>query len=234
MDSPPAIVEMVYSVERTKANVGEVMFKEREWDLFIQVFTLTDRMQHLAWYFAFEKFPEQHYIELINTDEIASEGERAIWDAYGEADNWVGSLLDEIDLTKDVVFLVSDHGFTTGTGMQYLSGVHRLEGTFVLAGGPVEPVSTSDYSQNKSDDKSVNDLTRNILYLMGLPVGEDMIGDMWFDLYTDEYVRENPLQTIPTYNLEVTEKEARHMIDPSALEQLKGLGYIDGGNIEGN
>jgi hypothetical protein len=230
----PAIVELVGEVEKTKARVGETLFDEKQWDLFIQVFTYTDRMQHLAWYFAHDKVPEDLYINLFNADEIKSDGLKAIEDAYVMADEWLGYMIRKIDFDKDVVFVSSDHGFTAGTGMQYLSGVHRLDGMYIIAGGPVNPVSSSDFMQNMAGRKSVRDLTKNMLYMMGLPIGQDMAGDVWRDIFGEYYASANPVTSIPTYNKEETEKEARHLIDQSAIEQLKGLGYLNGGNVEGN
>jgi predicted AlkP superfamily phosphohydrolase/phosphomutase len=231
----PAIVELVGEVEKTKSRVGQTLFDEKEWDLFIQIFTYTDRMQHLGWYFSLGKVPEELYINLFNADQIASDGKRAIEGAYVMADEWLGSMIRKIDFDKDVVFVVSDHGFTAGTGTQYLSGVHRLDGIYIVAGGPVNPVNRGDFMQNMSERKSVRDLTKNMLYMMGLPVGQDMAGEVWLDLISKSYLAENPVTTIPTYNKEESEKEARHLIDDSALEQLKGLGYLNGGGgVEGN
>lgn len=231
----PAIVDLVGKVENTKARVGETLFDEHEWDLFIQIFTYTDRMQHLGWYFANDKVPKELYADLFNADEIASKGKKAIEDAYVMGDEWLGSMIRKIDFSKDVVFVVSDHGFQAGTGMQYLSGVHRLDGIYVIAGGPVSPVSSADFMQNIAGRKSTKDLTKNMLYMMGLPIGQDMCGEVWLDLFDKNYVDDNPVTTIPTYNKEESEKEARHLIDESAMEQLKGLGYLNGGGgVEGN
>ncbi len=232
----PAVKELLVTTEDMKSRVGKFLFDEREWDLFIQIFSLTDRIQHPTWLFKYGIAPENRFAGSYNADLIERVSVGAIDEAYIKADIWLGDLMEKTNRAKDVVMILSDHGFQTGTGKEALFGVHRIEGVYAIWGGPVKPVSRSDFSLNKSESKSVNDIGRNILYLMGLPIGEDMVGEIWFDLYDESFVEKHPVKTIATYDKAEDEKAVLQRLDPSALEQLKGLGYLNGGgaNVEGN
>ncbi|MBU1023793.1 alkaline phosphatase family protein, partial [bacterium] len=222
----PAIKELLIYTENQKSKVGKALFDERQWDLFIQIFTLTDRLQHPAWRFREGNFPEKYFKGLYNEEIIQKEAVGAIDEAYIKADIWLGDMLRNFNPQKDVLIIVSDHGFTAGTGEYILSGDHRLEGIYVVWGGPVKALNSVDFMKNQSSTKSIKDITKNILYLMGLPTGADMIGEFWFDLYDESWVESHQPTTIPTYDKE-DQGGTQHPIDPSSLEQLKGLGYLE-------
>ena len=223
----PAIKEIVFETEAQKSEVGKVLFDEREWDLFIQVFVLTDRVQHPAWGFKYGTFPKDLLKGLYKSDLIERTAVTAIDEAYEKADEWLGDMLKNFNPKEDVVIILSDHGFTAGEDDFALGGGHRLEGMYVILGGPVKSSSLSDYKKNESQSKSVNDVTKNILYLMGLPIGNDMVGELWYDLYDESWVELNQPSIIPTYDKEIENGGIMQTIDPSALEQLKGLGYLE-------
>lgn len=232
----PAVKELLVSTEEMKSRVGKFLFDEREWDLFIQVFSLSDRIQHPTWLFKYGNAPADRFSGLYNADLIERDAVDAIDEAYIAADKWIGDLMSKTNSSEDVVMILSDHGFQAGSGKDALWGVHRIEGVYAIWGGPVKPESKSDFTKNQTEPKSIKDIGCNILYLMGLPVGEDMVGEIWFDLYDETYVENNPATTIATYDVAEEKKGTLKRLDPSALEQLKGLGYLDGGgaNVEGN
>ncbi len=230
----PAIKELLISTESKKSVVGKALFDENEWDLFIQVFTLTDRLQHPTWAFRYGEYSDTQLKNLENAEMIQKIGYDAIAEGYDLADEWIGDILEGVDPENDVILIASDHGFKAGSGLEVNLGIHRGDGIYVAWGGPIEPVSRGDYKSNKSENKSVKDITRNMLYLTGLPVGEDMAGEIWLDFINPDFLDSHPVTTIPTYNSAEETRGTQQKIDPSALEQLKGLGYIDGGNIEGN
>ncbi len=233
----PAVKELLVDTEKMKSRVGKFLFDEREWDLYIQVYSLTDRLQHPTWLFKYGNAPEDRFSGLYNADLVEQEAVNAIDEAYISADKWLGDLMKKTNPSKDVIMILSDHGFQAGTGKDALWGVHRLEGVYAIWGGPVKPESRSDYSRNMAENKSIKDITRNILYLMGLPIAEDMVGKIWFDLFDENFVEKHPVKTIPTFDKAEAKKGVTQRLDPSALEQLKGLGYLDGGggaNVEGN
>lgn len=222
----PAIKEMLLYTADTQAKVGNVLFNERDWDMFIQVFSITDRLQHPTWAFKYGEIPDGKFVGLDNIDEIQFAGEQAIEEAYVRCDKWIGNYMENIDPEKDIVFITSDHGFMQGDHAQSLLGVHHLDGIYILWGGLIKPVSRSDYIQNRSERKSIIDVTKNVLYILGLPLAKDMGGKLWLDLLDPEYIKNNIPELISTYNLEEAEKEITHTVDESTLEQLRGLGYI--------
>ena len=69
---------------------------------------------------------------------------------------------------------------------------------------------------------------------MDLPVGNDMVGQVWLDLFDEKYTENNPVKSIDTYNVVEKVKKTQKKMELTAIELLEGLGYIDGGNIEGN
>jgi predicted AlkP superfamily phosphohydrolase/phosphomutase len=231
----PAIKDFQFYAESTRTKVGEYLFDERQWDLFIQAFVLTDRMQHPTWAFKSGSFPETSFAGLDNGEEIRTEASNAIDEAYIKCDEWLGSVLRNADPSKDVIIIVSDHGFTQGINAEALYGVHRKEGIYLVWGDPVNTVNRREYSENKSPDIHVADITPNILYLMGLPVAKDMEGKVWTDLFDSSWVSAHPGTSIETYNTAEKVKGTMQEVDKSTLEQLRGLGYLDGAtNIEGN
>jgi len=231
----PAIKDILMYESEKKVKVGETMFQEGQWDLFIQVFSLTDRLQHPTWVFRYQQYEPS---ELANSEEgrkIIELEKSSIEDAYAQCDSWIGQLLDNMNPQKDILMLVSDHGFTQGTGREQNLGAHRLEGIYLVWGDPIKNTNRGDYKQNRGDKKSILDVTPNILYLLGLPVANDMPGQIWLDLYDDGFEKTNPPSSIETYNKEEDVKGTQQRIDPSALEQIKGLGYLqEGANIEGD
>jgi len=74
------------------------------------------------------------------------------------------------------------------------------------------------------------DVTPTILYLMGLPVARDMDGKVIVDAIAHEFLKENPITYIDTYEnigerrfIDKDEKK----VDKEYLEYLKSLGYIN-------
>jgi predicted AlkP superfamily phosphohydrolase/phosphomutase len=231
----PAIKDLLMYEADKKVKVGKTLFQEGQWDLFIQAFTLTDRLQHPTWVFRYHQYEPQEMMHSEEGSNIIEMEKSSIEDAYIKCDSWLGDILSNINPQKDIIILTSDHGFTRGVGREVNIGVHRLEGIYLVWGDPVRNTNIKDYKKNRGEKKSILDVTPNIIYLLGLPVGEDMPGKLWLDLYDDEYEKSNPPSFIDTYDVEENVKGMQQKIDPAALEQIKGLGYLqEGANIEGN
>jgi len=231
----PAIRDLLFYMEEKNVQVGETLYKEHEWDLFIHYFGLTDRFQHPTWNYRSGDLKKEALGDIPNRDQVYDEAVGAIDESYAMFDKWLGTVLSTIDPSKDMIMVMSDHGFTQGTGRENKLGAHRLEGIYLVWGEPVTGVNHSDYKSNHADKKSILDITPNMLYLMDLPVAEDLPGKLWLDLYTKEYQDAHKLLTIKTYGKEEAEKGTEQNVDRSTLEQIKGLGYLNGAtNIEGN
>ncbi len=104
------------------------------------------------------------------------------------------------------------------------SGYHRVEdqGIFALVGPGVEP-GPLDVPVASVD------VTPTALWLLGLPVGEDMAGHAVTAALTDRAARRRPLRTVPTHE-DGTRPWATGTtptVTPAALERMKALGYVE-------
>jgi arylsulfatase A-like enzyme len=105
-----------------------------------------------------------------------------------------------------VVIVISDHGFETVgklrheyeklRGIGHVTGVHDTipppDGVIIMAGGPVK-------SAYEITGASVYDVAPTVLYLLGFPVAEDMVGDVLTDALDENWVNEHPPSYIPSY-----------------------------------
>lgn len=110
--------------------------------------------------------------------------------------------------------------------LKEISGAHTLHGILIISG----PEIKHDYNL---EECSVLDVTPTILHLLGLPAAEDMDGRILTDAFTSEFLEKNPVQTIPSYELEIKTESLGPdtlMRDKELEEQLKerlrSLGYI--------
>lgn len=110
--------------------------------------------------------------------------------------------------------------------LKEISGAHSLHGILIMSG----PGIKHDYNLKEC---SVLDVAPTILHLFGLPAAEDMDGGVLVDAFTSEFLENNPIRIIPSYELEIKSESLRPetlMIDKELEEQLKerlrSLGYI--------
>jgi predicted AlkP superfamily phosphohydrolase/phosphomutase len=104
------------------------------------------------------------------------------------------------------------------------SGYHRVEdqGVFAVLGPGVQagsldvPVASVDVAPTA-------------LWLLGLPVGEDMAGHPVTAALTDRAARRRPVRTIPTHEdgTRPWATGSAPTVTPEALERMKALGYVD-------
>lgn len=76
---------------------------------------------------------------------------------------------------------------------------------------------------------SVFDITPTILYALGNPIAKDMDGCVIVDIFTEDFLTENPAQYIDTYDTIVKKDEIpiESSIDEEIKERLRSLGYIE-------
>ncbi len=106
-----------------------------------------------------------------------------------------------------------------------ISGTHRMEGIFFLKGDGVTP-------GRRIENPEIIDVAPTLLYLLGLPVPEEMDGRVINEAFSENYLESNPVRTIQSektckgksaadgedvYSRDDVEKMSEH---------LKGLGYI--------
>ena len=176
-----------------------------------------DSFQHWYW----RAFQPQYYPGGAGSE--SAEDAQRIPDLYRDFDAFLGRLSETLE--PDTVLLVaSDHGHAPTLVHQYdTQHRHGPPGILILRGGPIRPgfdLATAH----------VYDLFPTVLYLLGLPLPEDIAGQVLVDAIDADFLRQHPLRTIPAYHI----PGLGGRLDPSLdgernrqeLEKLKSLGYI--------
>ncbi|MGJ8697526.1 MAG: alkaline phosphatase family protein [Verrucomicrobiaceae bacterium] len=136
------------------------------------------------------------------------------------------------------VILVSDHGFHSDHlrpkfTPRVPAGItvwHRNQGVLLAKGpGIIASGRASDEVQARSQIYGARllDIAPTILHAFGLPVGDDMEGRVLTELFE----KQDPVQTIPTWEDPDGQKQSRGSLteveSQALLEQFVALGYID-------
>lgn len=106
------------------------------------------------------------------------------------------------------------------------SGNHTLHGILIMAGPDIK-------NNIQLKECSVLDITPTILYMLGLPVGEDMDGAVLKEAFTKRYLQKNPVQYIKSYEgmNRIQDQKSNGInrdkeVEKELLERLRTLGYI--------
>lgn len=87
-----------------QVEVIDYLLSKEEWDLFIGIITVTDRLQHLLWRYAEKKINDE---EMTEDEELYGEG---ILGAYVQIDKAIGHFVERYGAGRKIMIL-SDHGF---------------------------------------------------------------------------------------------------------------------------
>lgn len=211
-DTPKYLFEHLVQVSEIQTDTVTA-FAGGDWRLFVYVNTLVDRVCHPYWAYAhaddYDDLPPQ----------LAERYGFAVKAAYREADRQLGQVLAAVSEPTYVV-LASDHGFHSNEGnkRQYI-GTHDLAGIYLVAGPGIEAPD-----QTPSREANIEDIAPTLLYLLGLPVAEDMAGRVIPEV---RQALNRRLETIPTYEKTAEARGTDEPVDSQTWEQLKGLGYVD-------
>ncbi len=105
------LLGQIYEMAEQRFKVSRHLLATRPWDLFWMVEMGVDRIHHGFWRYS---DPEHRQYQ------AGSPYENAIRDYYVFVDRQIGQLLDDLDLERTAVWVVSDHG------------AKRLDGTFCI------------------------------------------------------------------------------------------------------
>lgn len=132
---------------------------------------------------------------------------------YIYMDGMIKPLLDTAD-KNTTIMVVSDHGL--------MRGKHTDRGVFIVR-GPNIKVNTRLETRVK-----LIDICPTMLYLMGLPVAEDMDGRVCAGAFTDDFLRTRRIRTTHSYGprREYSSKTIESNFDDKIIERLKSLGYL--------
>jgi predicted AlkP superfamily phosphohydrolase/phosphomutase len=178
-----------------------------------------DRVSHRLWG-AIE--PESHYPEVLFDSAQRAVAAAALRSYYEYTDALVGLLAEHYG-PDDLVMIVSDHGFESGTGLGFLTGVHEtaasLDGLVFARGPRIEAAPEKRVV-------SVNDVTPTILAWLGLPIARDMHGRPAPFLAGDPAA----IAQIASYEGAAVDRQADRPSgsEQTMLENLRALGYLEG------
>jgi predicted AlkP superfamily phosphohydrolase/phosphomutase len=132
---------------------------------------------------------------------------------YEAMDRMIEPFLAEAGDGTDI-FLLADHGL--------MRGQHTHRGVCVLAG--------PDFRDGVRLEKKVRltDVCPTLLYLLGLPVAEDMDGRVYLEAFEPDFVRAHRVETIATYGRRkgATAAPLKSNFDREIIDRLKTLGYL--------
>ncbi|MBN2206883.1 MAG: alkaline phosphatase family protein [Candidatus Aminicenantes bacterium] len=123
----------------------------------------------------------------------------------------------------ETVFIVcSDHSFYYNRKAYNHHEEPRLaHGVLFLKGAPIK-------KGHEVRNARVYDILPTMLYLLGLPVAEDMDGRVLTEVIEERYLRKHPVRTIASYegDAPVSTAPRDRTFDKKILEELRSLGYI--------
>jgi predicted AlkP superfamily phosphohydrolase/phosphomutase len=101
------------------------------------------------------------------------------------------------------------------------SGIHRDHGILIAFG--------SQFEKNKIiEGARIYDITPTVLYLLGIPIPDDMDGRVLEGAISRDYLKKNPIKKGITITGEEAAPKSFDLDETMAVkERLKGLGYID-------
>jgi hypothetical protein len=77
------------------------------------------------------------------------------------------------------------------------------------------------------DEVTTLDIAPTVLYLSGLPVAEDMDGQVLTEIIKGDFTGSNPIEVVDTYRIgEILQLESNPAEEAKIKERLKALGYI--------
>jgi len=214
------IFKFEYLKDKTYMNIARYLLKKREVDFFAVYLHGTDAVAHCFW-----KWREPGLYINVPKDEIKSFGD-VIDKYYIYMDSFIGELLENID-ERTIVMIVSDHGERPLYGGH---GVHESQSTHDISTPGVIIIYGKHIKKRKRlDHATVLDITPTILYLMGIPIGKDMDGDILVDSIEKDFLRRNSIDHVPSYETSqrrVSTKGLTSDVDDEIKRQLKALGYL--------
>lgn len=157
-------------------------------------------------------------------------GEKLVSRIYKREDIYSGPYVDN---APDIIFFLKEGEYLADVQpMSYLieqlswktgTGTHRMEGIFIGYGKDIK-------NNLHITNARIIDLAPTILNLMNVPIPEDMDGKVLTEIFTDQFLNDNPPRYVGPSGGLYSDKEADGLYsdqESAHLEaQLKGLGYL--------
>ncbi len=195
-------------------------------DLFIVYYRLPDFMSHSLWLF----YDDSEFTSPADPLEKALFGE-SLKESYRFVDEAIGELLAKWDGRANVL-IVSDHGFGSSLSMEkgeetrsfHLTGNHRPHGVMLATGPDIQP--------GELQGMTAMDVTPTMLAMLGLPVSDQLPGEVTARLLRPGLLEEQPIRTVADYS-DITIAREEFGMDIESLAEdmsaLRGLGYVGEG-----
>lgn len=198
-------------------------------DILATYFRLIDTTSHFTSIFIDEELRKVWIKENEESGAPTPETEKKLYEnmagivepVYSYMDNVVGRIIGESPENATFI-LVSDHGFNfSSKGYTHYETPSLAHGIVLIKGPGVKP----GYRLEKA---CIYDITPTILYMFGLPVGEDMDGHVLLDAFQDDFNKRRKIRFVASYGAPTKSDEAKkpRELDKEVLEDLRSLGYI--------
>ncbi|MFB3897500.1 MAG: alkaline phosphatase family protein [bacterium] len=218
------LVNFAHRPDEFVAATGKLLYPQFNPDLFAIYFEGGDIVSHKTWKYT---YPQEFWG--VSPDRIALYKD-IIPKYYEYLDSLLAFYIQQMD-QNTILVVVSDHGFHAipawkekvygWLGGPYISADHYLapDGIIIFAGKGVKPKTIIEQA-------SIFDITPTLLWLYGLPVAEDMDGNVIQEGFDQNLF--GPIQKIPTYEFSKRSRQItdRPVLTPEMEERLRSLGYI--------
>lgn len=195
------------------------MLAKRPQPRFINFYTHEpDSAQHFYW----KWWEPNRYFGV--TEKGLKENAKRIPKVHRDFDAFLARLRKQVG-PETVILIASDHGHSpTIVHSLYTQHRHGPPGIVLMQGGPVKRGAVLQGAD-------VYDLYPTLLYLLGLPVPQDVQGKVLLEALDPAFVRAHPVRAVPSYaglGLSPGIPGAARDGDMNAaeIEKLKALGYI--------
>ncbi len=212
--------------DRIQDTLVDHYLAEDDYDLFLAYYRFPDVFFHFA-----TLFLERAYHDRIDayvgassgpTPEVLSEFNLKMADVaepiLREKEIMLAKILERVRRENAYLLVVSDHGFVMSTkGYNHYglpAGTLPPDGILAILGPGLKP--------GLRIEASVYDIAPTILYLKGLPVGEDMDGRPLLEAMASP----KPVRTTVYTRMKHQKGLGSADLDKKKLEELKSLGYI--------
>ncbi len=127
----------------------------------------------------------------------------------------------KMEKNKDFLEILDDRKLLSSENTIRPSGIHRDYGIFIAYGRNLEKNKTIDGAR-------IYDIAPTVLYLLGIPIPDDMDGKVLKDAISRDYLMKNPIKKGTASSSEEGTLKSFDSEETAAIkERLKGLGYID-------
>lgn len=194
----------------------QLLTQKGKFDLFAIYFRGTDTMAHQ--FIGFSENPglveeDCGNVAGCNIDRLRS----ALGNYYSFIDDQIGEIVKRLG-KNTITMIVTDHGEAAAGN----KGMHQNNGFIIISGPGIRKTELK---------ASVLDIAPTLLYLLDLPVAQDMDGVVLKNVLEKQLLEDKPLYYIDSYDRIVPGHSIKIQVDRELDEQdteeLKALGYIN-------